>query len=111
MRRIDSNSLAGEPLSHDADVAKQVILHSGSVPHLTQLARTRIPPDTSLTPHAHNDMYEIFLVIGGQGRVHCGGHAYDLAPGICIEISPGEVHAFENAGNEELVLVYFGIAE
>jgi len=34
-----------------------------------------------------------------------------IPPGTCIQIAPSEVHAFENHGDEELVLVYFGVDE
>ncbi len=111
MRRINLNSLDSEPLSHDTSSTKRVLIHNGTIPHLTQLAQARIPPGTSLTPHAHSDMHEIFIVISGQGRLHCEGATHDIEHGTCIQISPGEVHAFENHDDEELVLVYFGVEE
>ena len=110
MRLMDLNSLPGEPLSHDAGIIKQVIIRKDVIPHLTQLAQARIPPGTRLTPHTHSDMHEVFIVISGRGRLHCDGAALDITPGNCVQIEPGEVHAFENEGTEELVVVYFGIA-
>lgn len=110
MRLVDINSLVSEPLSHDTHSRKQVIFKNGEIPHLTQLAQTRIPPGARLTPHAHRDMHEVFVVLSGQGFLHCDGRTREVGPGICIEIAPGETHAFENDGAEELVVVYFGIA-
>lgn len=109
MRLVDLNSLTAEPLSHDAHSSKQVVFRNGEIPHLTQLAQTRIPPGASLTPHAHRDMHEIFIVLAGQGRLYCDGGMHDISPGACIEIAPGEIHAFENNGGRELVLVYCGV--
>lgn len=111
MRLIELHSLPAEPLSHDANIAKRVILRNGTVPHLTQLAQVRIPPGAHLTPHAHQDMHEIFIVLSGHGRVRCDGSVNGVAPGTCIQIEPNAVHAFENTGEDELVVVYFGIAD
>jgi mannose-6-phosphate isomerase-like protein (cupin superfamily) len=109
MRLVDINGLAFEPLSHDAHSLKQVIFRNDEIPHLTQLAQARIQPGTCITPHAHRDMHEVFIVLGGHGRLHCSGEAHEVGAGSCIELAPGEAHAFENDGAEELVMVYFGI--
>lgn len=108
---VNIDSLASEPLSHDTGITKQVILRNGTIPHLTQLAQTRIPPGSRVTPHKHSDMHEVFIVLSGHGRVHCDGSVQPLGPGTCVQIEPGEQHGFENDGSEELVMVYFGIAE
>ena len=110
MRFVDLYSVAAEPLSHDAHTTKQVVFRSGEIPHLTQLAQARIPPGARLMPHAHRDMHEVFIVLAGHGLLHCDGSTHDVGPGSCIEVAPGEMHAFENGGTEELVVVYFGIA-
>lgn len=111
MRHVDINSLPSEPLSHDTHSHKQVIFNHGEIPHLTQLAQARVPPGARLTPHAHRDMHEVFVVLSGRGLLRCAGTAYEVGPGSCIEVAPGEVHAFENGGEEDLVVIYFGIVE
>ncbi|HEY9199666.1 MAG TPA: cupin domain-containing protein [Gammaproteobacteria bacterium] len=68
-------------------------------------------PGTNLTPHAHRDMHEVFIVLGGRGLLHCKGEIHEIEAGSCIEVAPEEVHAFENPGEDALVMVYFGIAE
>ena len=111
MRLVDLHNLPAEPLSHDAHSTKQVVFRDGEIPHLTQLAQARIPPGERLTPHAHRDMYETFIVLGGHGLLHCNGGTHEVGPGSCIGIAPGETHAFENSGETAMVVVYFGIAE
>lgn len=111
MRQVNLNRLVSEPLSHDASSGKQVAFRDGEIPHITQLARARIPPGVRLAPHAHRDMHEVFIVLAGRGLLHCGGDAHAAAPGGCIRVGPGEVHAFENTGDEDLVVLYFGVAE
>ncbi len=111
MRRVDLHKLASEPLSHDAGVTKQVIFRNGTIPHLTQLAQASIPPGTHLTPHTHSDMHEVFIVLAGQGEMHCEAQVLTLESGVCIHIQPQESHAFGNTGANDLVLLYFGLAE
>lgn len=111
MRLVDLHALAAEPISHDAHSAKRVAFRSGEIPHLTQLAQARIPPGARLTPHAHRDMHEVFVVLSGCGLLQCDGTTHEVGPGSCIEIAPGEMHAFENRSDEEMVVIYFGIAD
>lgn len=109
MRRVDINNLARQPLSHDAGITKQVIFPNGTIPHLCQLAQARIPSGVRVTLHRHSDMHEIFIVLSGYGQVHCDGLTQKVAAGTCIQIEPGEMHGFENDGEKDLVVVYFGI--
>jgi mannose-6-phosphate isomerase-like protein (cupin superfamily) len=111
VRRIDLNSLNSEPLSHDSGITKQVFIRNGTIPHLTQIAQTRIPPGTCLTPHAHSDMHEIFIVLNGVGEVRSEAQVLTLRPGICIHIQPTESHTFSNTGTDDLVLLYFGLTD
>lgn len=109
MRLVDLNDIRAEPLSHDAHSSKRVVFRNGEIPHLTQLAQARIPPGACLTPHAHRDMHEVFIILSGQGLLHRNDDTYKIGPGIHIEVAPEEMHAFENDGEEELVIAYFGI--
>ncbi len=111
MRRVELDSLAAEPLSHDAGITKQVIFRNGAIPHLTQFAQARIPAGSRVTLHKHSDMHEVFIVLSGRGHVHCNDKQQKVGPGTCIQIESGEMHGFENNGDEDLVVVYFGIAE
>ncbi|MBI5040799.1 MAG: cupin domain-containing protein [Gammaproteobacteria bacterium] len=56
-------------------------------------------------------MHEIFVVLAGQGEVRTETYALTLAPGACIHIQPQESHAFRNSGTDDLVLLYFGLAD
>jgi mannose-6-phosphate isomerase-like protein (cupin superfamily) len=111
VRRIDLISLNNEPLSHDSSSTKRVLIHNGTIPHLTQLAQARIAPGTCLTPHVHSDMHEIFFVLSGVGEVRGEAQALSLTPSACIHIQPSESHAFSNTGTDDLVLLYFGLTD
>ncbi len=111
MRQIDLHTLPSEPLSHDAGSSKQVFIRNGSIPHLTQFAQARIPSGTSLTPHAHADMHEVFLVLSGSGEVRGAAQTLPLLPGTCIHIPPAEIHSFHAHTGEDLLLLYFGVCD
>lgn len=107
-------SLADSPeegVSHDPALTKRVLLRGGEVPHLAQLARTRLAPGQSTTPHAHAGMHEVFLVQSGAGELLIEGTPHPLHPGVCAVVEPGEVHEIRCNGEEELELVYFGLVE
>jgi mannose-6-phosphate isomerase-like protein (cupin superfamily) len=60
--------------------------------------------------HAHEGMWEIFVVEDGEGVMRVDGMPQALAAGTCIVVEPGEVHEVEAVGSRPLVLLYFGIA-
>jgi mannose-6-phosphate isomerase-like protein (cupin superfamily) len=87
------------------------MLKKGELPHLTQFAQARLAPGQVAGTHAHADMYEVFFVESGVGRMTIDGRAHHLEVGSCVAVEPGEVHELENVGSAELVVTYFGIAE
>ena len=103
------SELPAESVSHDAGILKRVLLRRGELPHLTQLAQSRIAPGQVARAHAHPDMVEVFLVEAGKGTVTVDGMRHRVAAGSCIAIEAGEEHEITAAGDTELVLTYFGI--
>jgi mannose-6-phosphate isomerase-like protein (cupin superfamily) len=53
-------------------------------------------------PHKHDQAHEMFYVLNGRGRAHCGGATYDMAKGDTLVLPPGLEHVVENAGTERL---------
>lgn len=109
MRRVRLDSLPEEGVSHDPELRKRVLLRRGEVPHLTALSRAVLRPGQAATPHAHADMHEVFWVAAGRGEARVAGEALPLEPGDCLVVEPGEEHTVACAGDDELVLLYFGI--
>ena len=105
--RLDS--LADEPVSHNAAILKQVLLRSGDVPNVTQFARSRFAPGQVAGAHAHADMAEVFFVESGTGTIVIDDVASALTPGTCVAVLPHELHEIRNDGAQELVLIYFGV--
>src|SRR5512147_1404624 len=99
--------LARVPVSHDPALAKQVLVAPGAFPPLVQLARVSLAPGESTTPHAHEDLVEVFLVDSGTGRMTIDAKTIPLAPGHCVTVEPGERHALASDASSELVVTYF----
>lgn len=101
--------LPQEAVSHNPAICKQVMLHRGEVPHLTQFAQARFAPGQVAPSHAHTDMAEVFFVESGQGVITINGREHSLQPGVCVVVEAGELHEVANRGSEELVLTYLGL--
>jgi mannose-6-phosphate isomerase-like protein (cupin superfamily) len=74
-----------------------------------------LPPAASIGPHMHHEVAEIYYVMKGAGTASVGGGrgAVDSAPikeGDAVPIQLGEVHSFENTGNEPLEFLIIGVA-
>src|SRR5919202_1987736 len=104
MKTRSLSTLPTESVSHNSGIAKQVMLRNGELPHLTQFA-----PGQVAVAHAHADMFEVFFVESGVGRMTVDGHPHHLEAGSCVAVEPGEVHELENVGRTELVVTYFGL--
>ena len=103
------SATATEGVSHNPGIAKRVLLRNSELPHLTQFAQARFAPGQVAAAHAHADMFEVFFVESGVGRMTVDGRAHHLQAGSCVAVEPGEVHELENVGRTELVVTYFGL--
>ncbi len=109
MKITSLGQLPIETVSHNRAIAKQVMLRTGDLPHLTNFSQARFQPGQVAAAHAHADMHEVFFVEEGGGAIAIDGKTYPLTPGTCIAVAPGESHEVSNTGTAELVLSYFGI--
>jgi uncharacterized cupin superfamily protein len=57
--------------------------------------------------HRHRNDEEIYVVVGGGGRVALGDEVHDLRQWDAIRVAPGTMRAFE-AGPEGLEVLAFG---
>jgi mannose-6-phosphate isomerase-like protein (cupin superfamily) len=54
--------------------------------------------DGRTPPNVHREAHEMFYVLSGRGRAHCGGQSYDVAQGDTLVLPPGLEHVVENTG-------------
>src|SRR5919204_1251475 len=109
MKTRSLGAIPVEGVSHNPGIAKRVLLRKGELPHLTQFAQARFAPGQVAFAHAHADMYEVFFVESGVGRITVDGCAHHLEAGSCVVVEPGETHELANIGAMELVVTYFGL--
>ncbi len=55
------NELPEQPVSHNPEIKKKVMLKLGDLPHLTNFSQARFAPGQSAPAHAHQDMSELTL--------------------------------------------------
>lgn len=101
--------LPWEEVSHNPAIKKRVILRSGQIDSLTQLAQARFAPGQSAPAHSHPDMVEVFLVTAGTATAMIDGKRLILPTGSCLVVEAGEHHELRNDGDHDLILTYFSI--
>jgi len=97
-----------QDVSHDPGLKKRILLNSGIVPAITQLATTSIAPNMATRSHVHRDVTEVFVILEGTAQARIDGREVVLQSGDCLVVEPGEAHALVNVGAVDLRLLYFG---
>jgi len=68
--------------------------------------RAVLMPGVTTEPAAHDEEFENFFVIGGEGLVQVGRSKEAIRTGSSIAIPAGLEHRLRNTGEEELELVF-----
>jgi mannose-6-phosphate isomerase-like protein (cupin superfamily) len=66
-----------------------------------------LPGKRSPFTHRHTDAEEVYVVLGGSGRVKLDDELLDVGPLDCIRVAPTTARAFE-AGPDGLEFLAFG---
>ncbi len=69
------------------------------------LAEATVPPGGVTVEHYHRTTEEIYLFVGGAGRMRLGEQEADVRAGDMVLIPPGVRHKLWNPGTEPLVLL------
>lgn len=70
-----------------------------------KIMRSRLPAGASIGLHAHMTGCEIDYVVSGVGTAVCDSVEEALSAGVCHYCPKGSVHAIQNDGSEDLVLI------
>ena len=111
MKRVSIDELPTLGVSHNPEIGKKVMLDHRAAPGLTNFSQAIFTRGQIAPGHAHEDMYEVFFVRRGLGKIVVEGRQYDLEPGLCILIEPGEIHEISSSSQEALELLYFGLRD
>jgi len=103
------SKITDQPVSHNPEIKKKVMLSPGDLPHLTNFSQARFAPGQVAPAHSHDNMCEVFFVEEGEGIIRVNGQDYPVNKGSCIAVEPGEVHEVINSSKSELILTYFGL--
>lgn len=109
MKRVSLDELPIQPVSHNPEIGKRIMLDQHAAPGLTGFSQTVFSSGQVASGHVHEDMYEVFFVRRGRGMILVDEKQFELLPNECVLIEPGEFHELSNPYAEELVLFYFGI--
>ena len=66
-----------------------------------------LPGKRSPFTHRHTDAEEVYVVLGGSGRIKLDDELLDVGPLDCIRVAPTTARAFE-AGPDGLAFLAFG---
>ena len=64
----------------------------------------------TFTPHFHEDMQEVYVMLSGEARLLVDGQTVNLSRGDALLIDPREVHQMWNEGAQDVEFLAFGIA-
>ena len=109
MKLLSLKDIPSQSVSHNNQISKRVWLANYEFGNITQLAQSVFPSGEKVTKHSHPDMGEVFMVQSGEGLITVDGITHNLLPGVCTVVEPGEYHELENKGEDDLVILYFGI--
>lgn len=111
MRAGTLAELPRTPTSHDPDILKQVLVDAASgVPGLMQLAVTRLDPGQRVEPHAHRDLWEIFLIRRGVVEIRVNDDVHMLEGDQWIVVPPPAVHSVACGGRDHAEMLVIALA-
>ncbi len=108
MKFINLKDIPLVPVSHDPQILKQVIIYTGVIPRLNKFSKAIIRKGQTVSPHSHDNMYEILFFLTGRGELLVDGNKLGVSSNQCVIIEPGEVHSIPEV-LDDIELVYFGI--
>lgn len=109
MKKVSLKNIPVTTTSHNSAGKKKQLIKNGEIERLAQFAQVTFQPGEVASEHIHPDMYEVFLIEKGKGKIRVDGKYFVMEKDMCFTIEPGESHEVTNTGSEELVITYFGI--
>ena len=104
-----SKDIAPEPIRHNENILKKVLLKSGMVGKITQIAEATLAQGEATELHHHPTMYEVYFIITGRAIYTVNDQEYEVGPGDLFVFEPLEKH------NQRVIegphrIFYFGLA-
>ncbi len=116
MHIIRGNEIPFEPASHEdprnPGVLKRVLAKKSDLirGRVQMVNWSRLPQGSSFQSHYHEDMQEVFVMLGGPVEMTVDNESVELNQGDAILIEPREVHKMENLSEGSVDYLVFGIS-
>lgn len=117
MKVIRGSEIEFEAASHEdpknPGVLKRVLATKADLfPGQTQMVNwAKLPTGSSFQSHYHEDMLEVFVMLGGDAEMVVDGNSIRLGKGDAILIEPREIHSMTNLSEHDLEYLVFGISQ
>lgn len=105
MKLFHLNDISFEPVSHNPELKKQVLIKE-NISCVRNFSRIVFKPGESASEHMHEDAYEIFYCVRGEVIFRVSGREVSLIGGGCIVIEPGEPHSTRAITEAELLYFF-----
>lgn len=101
---VDTNEMEGvEPSGHFGGLTTVGVIGPDRAEHMA-VQLSRAPVGSGAYLHAHEESEQIFFVLQGRLTMRTAdGESVVLGPGMAAYFAPGEAHATENEGTEEVL--------
>lgn len=116
MKFIPASATEFIPASHEdpknPGVLKKVIATRDQIfeGRIQMINWSLLPVGASFRTHYHEDMEEVFILVGGRAVMAVGAESVLMQPGDTVIVSPGEVHQMSNIGDQDVEYLVVGIA-
>ncbi|MBW2195813.1 MAG: cupin domain-containing protein [Deltaproteobacteria bacterium] len=117
MKIIHSAELTFVPASHEdpksPGVFKKILLRADDfVQGKIQMVNSALlPTGRAFTPHYHEDMQEVFIIVRGNAKITVDAEEATLRDGDTVVIPVGSVHKMESIGIEDVEYIVIGISK
>ncbi len=69
------------------------------------LAEEILPPGSTVTPHHHNELEEVYYILSGRGMMTVGDECREVGSGDAVYVPRNHRHTLENTGDEPIRLI------
>lgn len=115
MKVIRFSDLQFIPASHEdpknPNNIKKVLLTRDDLPsgRIQMINWAKLPRNKSFSPHYHEKMVEVFVIINGKVKAKVNSEETILEKGDSIVVLEKQVHTFENISDEDVDYLAMGI--
>lgn len=109
MKLFRTDKLSKVGVSHNPQIKKKVIIQKGIIPSIGGFSQAIFKPKQRVEKHSHENIYEVFYILSGEGIFEVRDKSYILKKNDCLIVEPGEIHSQKNNSKKELVFLYMGV--